>query len=209
MDRNKLVKRATIYMAVFLVVIFLIGLVFFRKDDNDIKENNLELDNQQLVEDIKNKKKKEITEEQKIKSFAENFTATFYSYTWGNFSNVESQYYYMTDGMKDREGNKVEQIKKDAENQPQKYFTARAILVDSNFIVHEEIEAVLEINLNVDNYAGAIVERDTMVWVDESGNYYGGESRDLIISTVEKKIKIELVKIGKEWKVDKISEIGK
>ena len=88
MEINKLVKRATVYSIIFFVVIFLIGLVFFRKDDDTVEENNLELNNQQLIEDIG---KTEITEEQKIKSFAEIFTATYYSYTLGTFSNIESQ----------------------------------------------------------------------------------------------------------------------
>jgi len=206
MDRNNFKKMATIYTAIFLAVIFLIGLIFFRKDDGDIKENNPEINKQQIVEDVENKK---ITEEQKTKSFAENFTTTYHSYTWGNFSNIESQYYYMTDEMKNREINKMEKIKKDLENQSQKYFTVRARLADSNFVSYKEAEAVLEINLNINNYAGAIVQRDTMVWVDEEGNYYEGDLNNLIINTSEKKVKIELVKIDSEWKIDKIKEIEK
>jgi alpha-galactosidase/6-phospho-beta-glucosidase family protein len=206
MDRNNFKKMATIYTAIFFVVIFLIGMVFFRKDDNNAEENNLKLNSQPLVEDIKEER---ITEEEKIKSFAENFAMIYYSYTWGNFSNIESQYYYMTDEMKDRERNKVEQIKKAAENQPQKYFTARANFIDSEFLYYEKAKANLKINLSVDNYAGAIVQRDTMVWVDKNGNYCGGDIRDLIASTIKKKINIELVKIGEEWKADEIEEIEK
>lgn len=204
MDRNNFKKMATIYTVIFFMVIFLIGMIFFKKDDSGIKKSNLESDNQQLIKDIENEK---ITEEGKIKTFAENFTIIYYSYTWGNFSNIESQYYYMTDEMKNREKNKVEQIKKATENQPQKYFTARARLIDSEFLYHEKAKANLKINLSVDNYAGAIVQRDTMVWVDESGNYCGGDIRDLIIGTTDKNIEINLVKIGDEWKVDEISEI--
>ena len=198
-------KKIIIVVAVVftLALSFWMGVVFFAKDNNNIKENNSELNNQQLIEDIQNE---EITAEQKIKSFAENFTTTYYSYTWGSFSNIESQYYYMTDEMKNREENKVEQIKKDAENQPQKYFTVRAKLADSNFISYKETKAVLKINLNINNYAGAIVQRDTMVWVDKDGNYYEGDLSDLVIDTIEQKINIELIKIGEEWKVDEIVE---
>jgi len=206
MDRSNFIKKATIYTAIFFVVIFLIGMVFFRKDDNDIKENNIELDNQQLINDTKNE---EITEEEKAKSFAENFTTIYYSYTWGNFSNIESQYYYMTDEMKKKEEGKVEKMREETKNQPQKYFTARAKLVDSDFIIYEKIKAILNINLNIDNYAGAIVQRDTMVWVDENGDYYGGDLNDLVINTIEKKIDINLVKINDEWKVDEIAEVEK
>ncbi|MCK5123219.1 MAG: hypothetical protein KAQ87_03675 [Candidatus Pacebacteria bacterium] len=206
MNKSNLTKKTTIYAAVFLVVIFLIGMVFFRKDDNNIKENNLKIDEQQLIEDARNK---EIAEKEKTKLFAENFTVTYYSYTWGNFSNIESQYYYMTAEMENKKKNKVWQIKENIKNQPQKYFTARAKLIDSNFISYEETKATLEINLNVDNYAGAIAQRDTMVWVDERGNYYEGNLSNLVISAIEKKIKIKLVKIGDEWKVGEIEEIGK
>jgi len=206
MNTNNSMKKATIYATIFFAVIFLIGMVFFKKDDNDIKENNSELNNQQLINDTNNK---EITEEEKLKSFAENFTVTYHSYTWGNFSNIESQYYYMTDEMGEEEKDKVEKMKEEIRNQPQKYFTARAKLMDSDFISYEEAKAILEINLNVDNYAGAIVQRDTMVWVDEKGDYYEGNLSDLIINAVEKKIKIELVKISNEWKINEIEETGK
>ena len=206
MNINNPIKKAIIYTAIFFVVIFLIGMVFFRKDDNNIKENNLKLNDQQLIEKVRDE---EITEEEKAKSFAENFAATYYSYAWGNFSNIESQYYYMTDEMKREEESRVGKMREEIKNQPQKYFTARATLVDSDFIVYEKIKAILNINLNIDNYAGAIVQRDTMIWVDEKGDYYEGDLSDLIINAIEKKIKIELVKIGDEWKVNEIKEIEK
>ena len=205
MDRNNLIKKIIVYATIFLVIIFLIGMVFFRKDDNDVEKNNPEINKQQLVEDIK---KEEITEEEKVRMFAENFATTYYSYTWGNFSNIESQYYYMTDEMKEREESKAERIKEEIKNQSQKYFTARAELIDSNFIIYEETKATLEINLNVNNYAGAIVQRDTMIWVNENGDYYEGDLNDLIVDTRDKKIEIKLLKIGDEWKVDEVEEFG-
>ena len=87
MNKSNLVKKTTIYTAIFLVVIFLIGMVFFRKDDSDVKENDLELNNQQLIE---NKTNKEIMEEQKAKTFAENFTEIHNTYMINDFSNIES-----------------------------------------------------------------------------------------------------------------------
>ena len=205
MNINNLTKKIIVYATIFLVIIFLIGMVFFRKDDNDVEKNNPEINKQQLVEDIK---KEEITEEEKVRMFAENFATTYYSYTWGNFSNIESQYYYMTDEMKEREESKAERIKEEIKNQSQKYFTARAELIDSNFIIYEETKATLEINLNVNNYAGAIVQRDTMIWVNENGDYYEGDLNDLIVDTRDKKIEIKLLKIGDEWKVDEVEEFG-
>jgi hypothetical protein len=199
-------KKIIIVVAVvfILALSFWMGVVFFAKNNGTTKT----ADNQQEKEQINDYNKKlEITEEEKVKTFAENFAMIYYSYTWGNFSNIESQYYYMTDEMKNREKDKVERIKKGTENQSQKYFTVRAKLVDSAFIFYGETKTVLEINLNIDNYAGAIVQRDTMVWVNESGDYYEGDLSDLVISTTEKKINIELIKISDEWKIDEIREI--
>jgi len=188
---------------IIILALLLISLVFFRKE----KENNVpeQANNGNIPKTEENNKKTEPTEEEKLKTIAENFTTIYCSYSRGNFSNIESQYPYMTDAMKDRQKNKVERIKKDAENQSQKYFTARAKLINSNFISYEKTKASLNINLNVENIAGAIVRRDTMVWVDENGNYYSGDIKDLITNTADKNIEINLVKIGNEWKVDEIN----
>ena len=199
-------KKITFVIAVVFVIalIFLIGVVFFGKDNKDAEITDNQNNQQEEQNGSNVDPKNVITEEQKTKTFAENFATTYYSYTWGNFSNIESQYYYMTYVMKDREINKIKQIKSATENQPQKYFTARAKVIDSNFIFYEETKATLEINLDIKNYAGSMVERDTIVWVDERGNYYEGNLNNLIISATEKKIKIELLKFDDEWKVDEI-----
>ena len=198
MAKNNLFKIIAITFLVFMLV----GLIFFRKGDDEILNPN-PVNNQQIKEPDK---KHELTEEEKLKTFAENFAATYYSYTWGNFSNVESQYYYMTDEMKNREKEKVGQMKKEIENQPQRYFTARARLLNSEFALYEETRASININLSVDNFAGAIVQRDMMVWVDKNGNYYEGNTKGLIVNTVNKSIQINLVKIGEVWKVDWIEK---
>ena len=191
-------------IAIVFLLFMLVGLVFFRKGDNKtLNLNSVPANNQQMkIPD----EKRELTEEEKLKIFAENFTATYYSYTWGNFSNVESQYYYMTEKMKSREKSKVEKMKKETEGQPQRYFTARAKLLNSEVISFANITAGLNIKLNVNNLSGAIVQRDTSVWVDENGDYYEGDIDNLIIDTVEKKVEINLIKAGDEWKVDWIGE---
>ena len=195
----------------FALLILLAGFVFFRKDESNPELSKSELERQQLIENVKEQKKnKELLEMDKekneVKIMAENFTIIYYSYAWGNFSNIESQYYYMTDKMKNREKDKVEEMKKEIENQQQKYFTAKAKLTDSDFIFYSETKASLKVNLSIDNFDGAIVQRDTMIWVDENGNYYGGDTKDLIVDTVDKKIDVNLVKIDNEWKVDEIGE---
>ena len=194
-------------VAFITLLILLAGFVFFRKDENDVELSQSEIERQQLIESVKEQEKdKEFIEKNRVKIFAENFTTIYYSYTWENFSNIESQYYYMTDKMKNGEKDKVEEMKKGIENQPQKYFTVRAKLIDSTFTSYGETKASLKINLSVDNFAGSIVQRDTMVWVDERGDYYGEDTKDLIVNIVNKNIEIILIKVGGEWKVDEIGE---
>ncbi|MEA1937119.1 MAG: hypothetical protein U9N04_03335 [Patescibacteria group bacterium] len=191
-------------IAIAFLLFMLVGLVFFRKgDDKNLNPKPIPANNQQTE---KPEKKRELTEEEKLKIFAENFVATYYSYIWGNFSNVESQYYYMTEEMKSREEIKVKKMKKEIEGQPRRYFTARARLLNSSFALDKETKANLSIDLSVDNFAGAIVQRDTMVWVDKNGDYYEGDIDKLIIDTTEKNVEVVLVKISDEWKVDWIEE---
>jgi len=199
-------KSIIIIFIVFAVLLSLAAsVVFFPKERSEKTPNQ---DNQQKKQQSENSnKKEELTEEERVKATAESFTITYYSYTWGNFSNIESQYYYMTDEMKNREGGRVIEMKKEIENQPQKYFTASAKMIDSNFIYYEKERAVMNISLSIDNFAGAIAQRDTMVWVDEKGNRYTGDIKDLIVKTSIKKIKIDLVKSNQEWKIDNIEII--
>jgi len=198
-------KIIIIISIVFAVLLSLAAsVVFFPKERN---KNILNQGNQQEERQLENSDKKtELTDEEKVKAIAENFTMIYYSYTLWNFSNIESQYYYMTDEMKNREENRVTEMKKEIENQPQKYFTARAKLTDSNFVYYEEEKAAINIDLSIDNFAGAIAQRDTMVLVDEKGDRYAGDIKDLIMNTTNKNIEINLVKIGNEWKIDEIKE---
>lgn len=191
-------------IAIAFLLFILVGLLFFRKGDDEVLDPNLIPANNQQVEEPDEKHK--LTEEEKAKIFAENFVVTYYSYAWGNFSNVESQYYYMTEEMKSREEIKVEQMRREIKDQPQRYFTARARLLDSKIISYEKTRTSVNINLSIDNFAGAIIQRDTMVWVDENGDYYERDLDDLIIDTLSKNVQINIVRIGNEWKVDRIGE---
>ena len=197
---------------IFIILfIFLIGFIFFPKEKNEVELSQSEIERQQLIESVKeqeklNEEKKNLTEKEQVKMFAENFTKIYYSYVWGIFSNIESQYYYMTDEIKDREKNKVEKMKEAIKNQPQKYFTVRAKLTSSTFTFYDETKASFEIDLDIDNFAGAMVQRDTLVWVNKNGNYYEGDETKLITSTTAKNIEIDLIKIDDQWKVDRIEE---
>ena len=200
MTKNSLFKIIAIAFLLFMLV----GLVFFRKGDDETLSPNPVPANNQRTENPD--KKHELTEEEKAKIFAENFAVAYYSYTWGNFSNVESQYYYMTEEMKSREKMKVEEMKREAAGQPQRYFTVRAELLNSEIVLFTNTEAKLNIRLKIDNLSGAIVQRDTMVWVDKNGDYYEGNPDNLIVNSVEKNIEIKMIKVGGEWKMDGIGD---
>ena len=200
---SKLKKIIIIIVAIIIVALFfLISVTFFLKEE---KPDAISHNDQQQDEELDKEEKRPI-EEEKAKVFSESFTKTYYSYTWGSFSNIESQYYYMTDEMKDREENKAEKIKKGIENQPQRYFTVIAKLTSSDLISYNETKASFKIDLNIDSFAGAMVQRDTMIWVDENGDHYKGDINDLIVNTVDKSIEIYLVKIDDQWKVNRIEE---
>lgn len=200
-------------IAFITILVLLAGFAFFRKDKEVEELSESEIKRQQLIEDVKRQKEyeekekeKELTIEKRMSNFAENFITIYYSYTWGNFSNIESQYHYMTDEMKNREEEKVEKMRKEIEGSPQRYFSARAKLIDSVSMSCNEEKASLKINLSIDKFAGAMVQKDTIVWVDENGNYYGGDEVDLIIDTINKSVEVDIFKVGDEWKVDQIRE---
>ena len=196
-DLKRIVAVAII--AVVALLFFWVGIAFFTKNNNTLKLSDKQQNNQQ-TENLN--EKRELKEKEEVRRIAENFVTTYYSYTWGDFSNVESQYCYMMDEMKRREEIKVAKMKKEIEGQTQKYFTVRAELLDSEMVLFTGITADLNMKLNISNLSGAIVQRDTMIWVDKNGDYYEGDSDDLIVDTVEKNIQINLIKISNEWKVD-------
>ncbi len=200
MTKKNLLEIVIIAFLLFMLV----GLVFFRKNKNGEISEPKPRENWQLEE---SGGKQELTEEEKAKIIAGNFAINYYSYAWGDFSNIESQYCHMTNEMKKREEIKVEKMKKEIEGQPRRYFTARAELLNPEVILFTNTEAKLNIKLRIDNLSCAIVQRDTMVWVDENGDYYEGDPDNLIINSVEKNIEIIMTRIGNEWRVSKIGEI--
>ena len=199
-------KKAIVFVTAVLIVLFSfwVSTKFFLKERNeDIPVQN----NKQEERKPENSVKTELTEKEKIKMLAENFAVIYYSYTWGEFSNIETQYDYMSEKMKNEEKNKVEQIKQETKNQPRKYFSARAKLISSAVLSYGENKAETAVDLNVTNFAGAIIQRKTMVWVDEKGNPYVRDVNNLITSSENKKIKINFIKDNDKWKVDKIEDI--
>lgn len=206
-------KFIIVVIAIFVILLFLgAGLVFFLKErDENVSDQSNKQEEQQSKNSEKTEliKKEELTEKEKLKIFAENFVVIHYSYTWGNFSNIEMQYDYMSEKMKNEEKDKVEQLKQKTENQPREYFSARAKLIDSAFLSYDENKAEMTVDLNITNFAGAIIERKTMIWVNEKGDYYTGDVNDLIINLENKKIKINFIKVNDKWKVDEIKDVEK
>jgi hypothetical protein len=206
-------KKIIIIIAVIFIILlfFGAGIGFFLKErDEDISDQNNKQEEQQRPENSKKTeliKKEELTKEERLRIFSENFAVIYYSYTWGNFSNIETQYDYMSEKMKNEEKNRVEQMKQKIESQPRKYSSARAKLINSEVLLYGENEAEIIVNLNITNFAGAIIQKKTMTWVDEKGDPYIGDINNLIISSKNKKIKINFIKVNDKWKVDEIEDV--
>lgn len=202
---SNLKRIILIISAIFVVIFFLlIASTFLKKSDKETL-NQVDHQEEQQVEDAE---EEEIIEKENIKSLLEKFVVIYNSYTWGSFSNIESQYDSMSKKMKDEEEGKVEQIKKEIENKPQEYFSTRASLIDSEFLLYSENKVEIIINLNIKSFSGAIVQRETTILVDAEGNHYVGDLNDLIIDSNNKKIKVSCIRVGNECKVDKIENVN-
>lgn len=202
---SSLKRIILIISAIFVVIFFLlIASTFLKKSDKETL-NQVDHQEEQRVEDAE---EKEIIEKENIKSFLEKFVVIYNSYTWGNFSNIESQYNSMSEEMKNKEKKKVERIKKEIENKPQEYFSTKASLIDSEFLLYNENKVEIIINLNIKSFSGAIVQRETIILVDARGNHYMGNFEDLIINSNNKKIKINCDIIDNKCVVDKIENIS-
>lgn len=208
MTKNSLFKIIAIAFLLFILV----GLLFFRKGDDKVLNPNLVPANNQQAEEPD--EKYELTEKEKVKIFAENFVTTYYSYIWGNFSNMESQYYYMTEEMKKREENKVEKTKREIEGQPQRYFTTQARITNYSFVEYQENKTSLDIEIEIREFNGAyVIDSDvpeikphTTALVDGNKKVYLGNIEDLIIKTTDKSVQINLIKTDDKWKVNWIGE---
>ena len=184
-------KKIIIAVVVIISILlsFLVGIVFFLKEKNEGIPNQNNKQEEQRSKDPEKTEltgKEELTEKEKAKIFAENFAVFYHTYNWGDFSNIESLYDSMTDGMKNKEKNRVERMKKETEAQPRKYFSAKAKLIDSSFLLYNENRAEVIADINIDDFAGAIIQRETILWVDEKGDPYLGEIDDLVISSKNK-----------------------
>jgi len=195
-----------------LFLILIIGFVFFPKDEYKTKPLDEKLPTQKK-EIYEEKIKKQISEEDKIKTIAETFVSIYYSYTWGKFSNIESQYDYMTDEMKNREENKVKKMREEIENQPPKYFSTKAEIISSELTKYQEnIKAIVKIQSKIKEINGAFVTNievpeispSTSAMIDSNKNIFTGDIENLILNTIDKSVEITLLKVKENWRVSEI-----
>jgi len=202
---SSIVKKILLLVSVVFVFLFLLLIVsplFLKKNDKEIIVQD---NNSQEIKQLANLKKEDLMEKEKIVNMLENFLIVYNSYTWGSFSNIESQYNSMSEEMKSNEQQRVEQMKKDIENQPQQYVSARASLIDSKFLLYDENGLEMIVNLNIESYAGAIVQRENMIiWVDSKGVPFDEDKKPFVISSNNKRIKISCIQVDGNWKINKM-----
>lgn len=190
-------------LIIAILVFLLIGLMFFRKDKpkEDKPADVPAIENPAPAEkpDIE-----KITKE-KLQYEAESFSSIYYSFSWGKLSNVESLYGKMTDTFRQNEKSRIDSLKNGIKDQPVQYKTQRSAALNSEITSYGAEGAVVNVNLETSYFAGALVQKDTMVWVDSSGKKYNGNEFDLVYLKDQKTIELSLLKIGDEWKVDKIN----
>ena len=191
-------KKAFLVIAGFVVVlfgIFAVGILFFKKD-NELFHGD-QTTGRQFT-------RQEKLERKELKTVAEKFAVSYYSYTWGDFSNIESQYYLMTSEMVEREKNRVEKMKKEIKRKPKKYFSKRASLIDSKVELYKDSKAVFNIKLKVDEINGALVGNGELVWIDSEANRIKDKNwRSLIARTTEMHVKIDLTRIDSDWRINR------
>lgn len=198
MDAKNIRKIAIIAMLVFI----LIGFAFFRKEkprDSTPPDVPVIEDPVVVMPDL------EKIEKESLQRQAEQFSWIYYSFSWGKFSNIESLYGEMTDPLREKERSKVESLKNGIKNQPVQYQTQRSAVLSSEIVSYDKEKTTVNVKLETSYYAGALVQRDTMVWVDSSGKEFKGNEFDLIYFKEQKTIELVLLKIDGKWKIDQAS----
>jgi len=212
-------------LLLMLAVIFILSIVLtidtnvFHKKYKGIRirdrEHGYEKNDQKGRMKSKQNDENKIKEE--IKNLAENFAEVYYSYTWGNFSNIESLYPFMTDGMLKMEKEKVKRMLNENKAKKRVYLTVEAKGERSDFIEYEKgVKASLRIKLKLKKINGAWVtgmdisrpEISTTIFVNGDGKIYNGNIEELVVKVFFKDVDIYLNKQGTEWKVDRLEVVN-
>ncbi len=197
MTKQNLIK----IIVIVILAALLIGLILLwkEKENNDLERAN----NNDTPKIEENNKKTEPIEEEKLKIFAENFTTIYYSYSWGNFSNIESLKNSMTQRLWDEKSEWINNKKEILEGQPVIYAGVSNIPQKTDLVHIGQSKVKIEIECEQYKIEGAsIYINGILTGVDTSGIE---SSVFPIYRKIEnKKIRLELLREGNEWKVDKI-----
>lgn len=200
MKKNNLVRT-------IIVIFFLFLLVALYYSITSEKAPEIKNDRKDFQEQDASALRLEIFKKNEARLAAENFAVAYYSYAWGDFSNIESQYSAMTEEMKNAEQKRVEEIKEKIESQPLKRITEMASLAENKFVSYEEEKAISEIKLNIVKIP-LIYNKENDEWSDGE-NIYTKEhiekhSKKIIENLPQKTVRINLVKQKGLWKISGI-----
>ncbi len=141
-----------------------------------------------------------ISEEEKMKSFAEDFVRIYKTYQVGDYSGIESLKDRMTSRLWQEKSEWIANAKLQSENQPKRYITYSAFLKNTVIIFDDKDRAEIEVNYIQSEMRGAMIQGEiTTRYVNEFG-----EDKP-IPPPVELpgKIRVRLIKENNEWKVDR------
>jgi len=210
---------------IFVAAIFAVGMIFFKRENPNVPVLNQpnrtshfspgKVDNEQSEKKENKKRRRKVTEKERVKTIAETFVSGYYSYRQGDFSNIESRYYSMTDEMRKREEEKVNKMKEKIVGKPKEYKSVRTTVISSNFIEYDNVKAILKMEIKVDKINGAWVTSDevpeiypyTSALIDSNKKVHVGDIDDLITETINKTVQVALVKVDNKWKVDSIKTV--
>jgi len=200
MKKNNLVKTIIVIFFLFL----LLALYYFITSEKTLEIKN---NRQDFQEQDASALRSEIFKKNEARLAAENFAVAYYSYTWGDFSNIESQYSAMTEEMKNAEQKRVEEMKEKTETQPLKRITEMASLAENKFVLYEEEKAISEIKLNIVKIP-LIYDKENDEWSDGE-NIYAKEHIEKHLKGItenfpQKTVRINLVKQKGLWKISGI-----
>lgn len=146
----------------------------------------------------------EKSEEERIKSLAEDFVRRYASYTLGDFSGLEGLKEQMTSELWREKSASIDAQKQALANQPKHYITFSAFPEKSAILSYNDNQASLEVDYLLRETKGATIHKETTIYIDE----FGQEGKPVPPSIdSEKKIRLEFVKADNVWKVSAIIKV--
>lgn len=188
-------------MAVVLIVIFIVGAIFFKKKDTR------PIYNQPASPPVNHPVKpivKPLSEEEKLKIMALNFIGAYGTYKLGDFFNIEILKDKMTDRLWEEKSQWIEIKKEESKNQPKRYITFSAHSGKADIVSLDSNEAEIMVDYTQTETKGAVVQGEvTIKYVNE----FGEEKPAPPPTETSKKMYLKLVKVNNEWRVDKVEDL--